>query len=187
MHSAFCPPGTAGAVPIHFIAADTWPQWRDALPPGARAFAVASGFEPKAGRHLLLPGDNGLSGVVLALETAKAATRDLFLPGALPAVLPRGVYRFANAASDQRLAALAFALGTYRFQRYRKPDDRGVQLRHGEVQPVLQGNDHDSNPRLAMPSRLEAGRASRRRVDRFSRRHVNRGQFCNVASVATAP
>jgi leucyl aminopeptidase len=35
-------------------------------------------------------------------------------------LLPPGTYRFANAPHDTRLAALAFALGAYRFARYRK-------------------------------------------------------------------
>ena len=41
-----------------------------------------------------------------------------------PALLPPGIYRFANAPHDPRLAALAFALGSYRFTRYRKSEDR---------------------------------------------------------------
>ena len=46
--------------------------------------------------------------------------KDLFLPGRLPQLLPDGVYRFANEPHDARLAALAVALGSYRFTRYRK-------------------------------------------------------------------
>src|SRR5205085_12113817 len=49
-------------------------------------------------------------------------------PGLLPGLLPAGVYRFANAPHDMRLAALAFALGSYRFGRYRKNDARNVRL-----------------------------------------------------------
>src|SRR6185436_15364563 len=94
----------------------------------ARAFAQAAGFEPKAGRHLLLPGTKGLSGVLFGLEPADKSVKDLFLPGRLAGLLPDGVYRFANAAHDQRLAALAFALGAYRFGRYRKTEDKAVRL-----------------------------------------------------------
>ena len=37
----------------------------------ARAFADAAGFEPKPGRHLLLPGAEGaLAGALFALEAA---------------------------------------------------------------------------------------------------------------------
>ena len=46
----------------------------------------------------------------------------------MPGLLPPGVYRFANAPHDVRLAALAFALGSYRFGRYRKNDARNVRL-----------------------------------------------------------
>jgi leucyl aminopeptidase len=46
----------------------------------------------------------------------------------LPGLLPAGTYRFANAPHDARLAALAFALGTYRFARYRKAEDKDIRL-----------------------------------------------------------
>ena len=54
--------------------------------------------------------------------------RDPFRPGLLPGLLPPGVYRFANAPHDTRLATLAFALGSYRFSRYRKVDAPDVRL-----------------------------------------------------------
>ncbi len=46
----------------------------------------------------------------------------------MPGLLPPGVYRFANAPHDKRLAALAFALGSYRFNRYRKAESSDVRL-----------------------------------------------------------
>ena len=60
--------------------------------------------------------------MLFGLEDAASKSRDLFRPGALPGLLPPGVYRFANAPHDTRLATLAFALGSYRFSRYRKND-----------------------------------------------------------------
>ena len=57
-----------------------------------------------------------------------ARSRDPFRPGALPGLLPPGTFRFANAPHDARLAALAFALGSYRFGRYRKAEHRDVRL-----------------------------------------------------------
>src|SRR5262249_52267180 len=57
-----------------------------------------------------------------------ARSRDLFRAGSLPGLLPPGTYRFANAPHDVRLAALAFALGSYRFARYRKSDTLDVRL-----------------------------------------------------------
>ena len=53
---------------------------------------------------------------------------DRFLPGRLPGLLPRGIYRFVDCPQDLRLATLAFALGSYQFTRYRKGDDKDVRL-----------------------------------------------------------
>ena len=58
--------------------------------------------------------------MLFGLEPADEPEKDRFLPGRLPGLLPAGTYRFANAPHDPRLAALAFALGAYRFTRYRK-------------------------------------------------------------------
>ena len=66
--------------------------------------------------------------MLFGLEDESSKSRDLFRPGALPGLLPPGVYRFANAPHDVRLATLAFALGTYRFGRYRKADRPDVRL-----------------------------------------------------------
>ena len=89
----------------------------------------AAKFEPKPGQSLLLPGPDGaLSGVLFGLEPADKPDKDRFLPGRLPGLLPAGIYRFANAPHDARLAALAFALGSYKFTRYRKADTNGAQL-----------------------------------------------------------
>ena len=105
----------------------------------ARAFADAAGFEPRAGRHLLLPGSKGaLAGVLFAVEAADDPNLDRFRPGALAGLLPAGAYRFANAPHDTRLAALAFALGSYRFTRYRKAEDKTVQL---ELPVGVDGDD----------------------------------------------
>ena len=65
----------------------------------ARAFVKASGFEPRPGRHLVLPSAGGVGGVLFGLEDAKA-DKNAFLPGLLPGVLPAGTYRFANAPHD---------------------------------------------------------------------------------------
>jgi leucyl aminopeptidase len=131
MHPIFEPAGTpasAKAIPISFVTAASFREVAGALDPAARAFAEASGFEPKPGRYLALPGPGGtLSAVLFGLEKPNGA-RDLFLPGSLSGLLPDGLYRFTNAPHDTRLAALAFALGAYRFTRYRKSDERKVRL-----------------------------------------------------------
>jgi leucyl aminopeptidase len=125
MHPVFVTPGGA-AQSIWFVTPETFAQTCAALDAPARAFVTAAGFEPKAGRHLILP-MSGHTGVVFALEGADEP-KDPFLPGRLAEILPAGTYRFANAPHDSRLAALAFALGAYRFSRYRKADDKQIRL-----------------------------------------------------------
>jgi leucyl aminopeptidase len=120
MHPVFLAPDSAATVPIWFVNASNWRDIRATLDPGACAFAEACGFEPVAGRHAFLPGpDRTLAGVLFAHEDDRKP-RDLFLAGKLAGVLPNGSYRFANAPHDPRLAAVAFALGAYRFTRYGK-------------------------------------------------------------------
>ena len=139
MHPAFRAPGS-GAVPIYFVDAKSFGEEQGGLDPRARAFARAAGFEPKPGRHLLLPGNDGapnLAGVLFGIDTPDAPARNSFAPGRLPGLLPSGTYRFVNAL-DARIAALAFALGTYSFARYRKPEDRNVTL---ELPAGVDGSD----------------------------------------------
>jgi leucyl aminopeptidase len=129
MHSAFETAAAPSAIPISFATKATWSDVSAALPAPARQFALANGFAAKASECLALPGADGeIAHVVFGLEAETAKWRDLFRPGQLPGLLPAGVYRFANAPHDARLAALAFALGSYRFGRYRKADAPNVRL-----------------------------------------------------------
>jgi len=120
---------TAPATPIIFVTKSTWDAIQASLPGPARQFALANGFAAKPGAFLALPDADGrIAQVLFGLDDAGARSCDPFRPGALPGLLPSGVYRFANAAQDTRLAALAFALGSYRFTRYRKADVAEVRL-----------------------------------------------------------
>ena len=133
MDSIFIARGSAEAIPIWFVTSANYPDVRQAIGAEASAFADAAGFEPKAGRYLLLPDTSGaqsgnaLGGILFGIES-EDQTKDPFLPGRLPQHLPNGIYRFANEPHDARLAALAFALGTYRFTRYRKAEPRAIKL-----------------------------------------------------------
>src|SRR5277367_4714570 len=82
-------------------------------------FASACGFEPKPGRLQYLPdAQGGLAGVLFGLAPSGARGRDPLAPGKLATALPAGIYRFANAPHEPELAALAFLLALYRFDRY---------------------------------------------------------------------
>ena len=137
------------AIPITFATKSTWEAISAALPAEARQFAIANGFNGKPGTCLTLPAADGrIAQVLFGLDDSGAKSRDPFRPGALPALLPAGVYRFANAPHDPRLATLAFALGLYRFNRYRKADAPDVRL----VPP--EGIDAADVARMADAARL---------------------------------
>ncbi len=129
MPSVFETAPAPSAIPITFATKTTWDAICAGLPGEARQFALANGFAAKPGACLTLPSADGhIAHALFGLEDEGSKSRDLFRPGALPGLLPPGVYRFANAPHDVRLAALAFALGSYRFGRYRKADAPDVRL-----------------------------------------------------------
>src|SRR6476660_7592410 len=145
MHPVFVSAGKkTQATPIWFVHSGILDSIQKEIGERARAFVVTAGFEAKAGRLLLLPaGDGKLAGVLFGIEKPGDGEIDRFRPGQLSVLLPAGTYRFANAPHDTRLAALAFALGSYKFTRYRKADANGAKL----VMP--DGVDGDDVSRIA--------------------------------------
>ena len=130
MHPIFASAGeTKAAVPILFVNAANFAETTRAFDAREEAFVRAAGFEPKPGRHLIVPAADGtLAAVLFGIEAADEPVKDLFRPGQLVSLLPPGTYRFANAPHDARLAALGFALGAYQFTRYRKGEPRNLRL-----------------------------------------------------------
>jgi leucyl aminopeptidase len=129
MHATFAGAGEAQAVPIFFVNSANLDETTRMLDARASVFLSAAAFEPKAGRHLLVPAADGqLAAVLFGIEAADAGVKDLFRPGQLATLLPPGTYRFGSDPHDSRLAALAIALGSYQFTRYRKADQRDIRL-----------------------------------------------------------
>jgi leucyl aminopeptidase len=90
---------------------------------------AAVAYEPVPGRVLIVPGAEGeLLGVIFGVEAEDAPHRDPFISANLARDLPAGAYRFEGPLADARLSAIGFLLGTYRFDRYRRPDIRTVQI-----------------------------------------------------------
>jgi leucyl aminopeptidase len=129
MHSAFATAPAEQAIPITFVTKATWGSIGAALEDAARRFAEANGFAAKSGQYLALPAANGdVAHVLFGLGETSDRAHDPFLAGKLPGLLPAGTFRFANAPDDMHLAVLAFALGSYRFGRYRKADAPKARL-----------------------------------------------------------
>lgn len=121
-------------VPVHLLHETELGAHFDAAPAFVRAFAETAEFKAKAGQALLVPGEDGrLRHVVFGLGAANGPFDPMTLR-ALPARLPAGDYRIAQAPAglDREQAALAFALGSYRFDRYKKkPGDRARLVAEG--------------------------------------------------------
>ncbi len=111
LHPDLLTPEGEGALPVRILHAGqpvegVWGAW-----------ARANDFTGKAGQLLLLPcSDDGVSGALFGAG-------DRFDPQsarALPAKLPPGLWRLEGVEEDEAArAALAFALGAYRFDRYK--------------------------------------------------------------------
>ncbi|WP_322516276.1 leucyl aminopeptidase family protein [Rhodopseudomonas palustris] len=129
MSSLFATAPEPTAIPISFVTRSGWEALAATLPEAAQRFARAHGYRGKPGQLLALPTPEGDIGHVLfGLDEADARAPDPFRAGQLPGLLPAGTYRFANAPHDTRLAVLAFALGAYKFGRYRNAEPPAVRL-----------------------------------------------------------
>jgi leucyl aminopeptidase len=144
MHPIYAKAGEAPAIPILFVNAATFDKTVAGIDDREQIYVRATGFEPKPGRHLVVPkADGTIAGVLFGIEAADDPVKDLLRPGQLVTLVPAGLYRFANGPHDARLAALSFALGAYQFSRYRKADTRNVRL------AVPDGVDGDDLTRIA--------------------------------------
>ncbi|MBD3668327.1 MAG: leucyl aminopeptidase family protein, partial [Kangiella sp.] len=126
MKDIFVTEPDAAALPVWPVASGGIEEWCKAHPGATAAWAETAGFSGEAGRVLLLPdGTGGLSGALLG--TGKED--DPFVYAALAETLPDGLYRLVGLdASAGRKAALAWALGSYVFVRYRKSDRHEPRL-----------------------------------------------------------
>jgi leucyl aminopeptidase len=115
-------------------------DWLAGQSPAVASWVKAVGFTGEAGSTVFLPGPDGAIAHVLA---GVSAVDDLWAFAGLPSSLPAGSYRI-DAALDARAAtraALGWALGSYRFSRYKTPPEKGfanlvwpAEADHGEVE-----------------------------------------------------
>lgn len=122
-------------VPIHVLRPDMWDALSETLSPSQTKFAQANGFAAEAGQMVMLPGDAGDIAAVLLGCGAKSADHDREMRlGQLSSTLMGGYYELAHTPEDwtERLAAIGWGLGTYKFTRY---------LKQTPATPVLVLND----------------------------------------------
>lgn len=119
MQHYFALPEDGPCTPIWAVARADLAAWLASQPANAATWARANDFTAQPGRVLKIPAaDGGVSAIAFGLGDAD----DPQLWRALPDSLSPGVYQFAGAlkVSMGQLAALGWALGCYRFERYKK-------------------------------------------------------------------
>lgn len=93
--------------------------WLTTQPAVTAAWVKATGFDAAAGTTALIPGPDGRLARVLA---GVSALDDVWGLGGLPGKLPAGLYRLdpEPAPAESTALALGWALGSYRYTRYKE-------------------------------------------------------------------
>jgi len=115
----FLSDSAASAVPIHAIRSADWKAWIERHSENMRRLAAAHDFQAQNGRILLIPATDGAIERVLFGVGDKANAMAM---GALAQHLPSGDYRIAAAPREfaATSVAIAWGLGAYAFDRYKK-------------------------------------------------------------------
>jgi leucyl aminopeptidase len=132
------------AVPIETVDAGSMAATEARLTAAQRKWLETTGFRPKPGALAVLPGESGEIALVLVGVERRLPLSAL---GGLPYRLPEGLYELSpeGVFEDREvieLVVLGWAMGGYRFDRYRAPDRKPAQLvvtpaMLRAVQPVL--------------------------------------------------
>jgi len=117
----------AAAVEIVPLRTQRLDAWVKRQAPAVGQWVRSSGFTAKPGSVCLVPGAEGsLSQVLAGIEEGL----DRWSIAALPTSLPQGDYRLAESVdgNEAEAACFAWAIGAYRFQRYKKRDGELARL-----------------------------------------------------------
>ncbi|SBV37883.1 Leucine aminopeptidase [uncultured Stenotrophomonas sp.] len=115
------------ALPLHVLDRDGFAAWNARQPASVQAWLQHQQFTATAGTAVLLPGDDGVAGAVLGVGDRADAYAYAHAPFALPAG-SRWQLASELAAADVANLHLGWGLGSYRFNRYRKPAQLPAQL-----------------------------------------------------------
>ncbi len=147
-------PPSGGARPLYAVGEGGLGAWLAALDGPTREWVQGNGFRAERHRVLVLPAaDGGIGGAVLGLgPTAAANAISPWWFAGLTEKLPNGTYVLSTPLPllAREACALGFALGRYRFERYRKAT--GAQREVHLVWP--EGVDQDRTRRFVMADAL---------------------------------
>ncbi len=119
MLSLFAPDADALSIPIWPVAKAGLEDWLAAQPANVTTWARANQFKGQAGRVLKIPAADG---ELAAIAFGLGDDDEPLIWRALPDGLRAGVYHIAGTlvAGQAQMAALGWALGSYRYERYKK-------------------------------------------------------------------
>lgn len=127
MLDAFANRSTPATTPVSALTKKQYRTWRTTQSKATNAWLDATGYVPDSGRVALVPArDGSLDRVVLGLGAAPSLWAFASLAGSVPGK-GRVAYDGLDAAHAND-AALAWALSTYQFSRYKKPSRKFASL-----------------------------------------------------------
>ncbi len=117
--------------PVYLIADKKFEDWCKNAPGHIQQWVRANDFKAAAGKHLVVPDEDGRLAAVLVGLSDPALLWDT---GALAKALPAGEYELADGVEPAiaEAAALGWRLGSYEFDRYKKAASPGAVLRMPE-------------------------------------------------------
>jgi leucyl aminopeptidase len=115
---------TDDAISIIGVRKSAFASWQQKQPEPVRSWVASNGFAADAHEILRLPGDKPT--VLVGLGD----TVDRWSFASLPHALPEGAYRIDGdfSADEATQTALGWAIGAYRFTRYKKPSRQPARL-----------------------------------------------------------
>lgn len=105
-------------LPLFVVSVEDYPSWRDSAPEAVSSWLRSTKFSGKAGACSLLPAESGPAGAVVVIDDASCPWQYSNLPRSLP----NGSYEAEPELAEEIATALAlgWALGCYRFERFKK-------------------------------------------------------------------
>lgn len=121
MIDTIVPHGATSYTPISVVAQDSFSAWIDGQPERIQKWAETSGFEAKPGEFFCVYAVNGDPESIIVCLGTPVSMWDF---AGLPQRLPAGNYAIADELATEEVTALAlgWALGSYKFDRYRTLD-----------------------------------------------------------------
>ncbi len=130
MLDCFASKANARTVAITPVATKTFSAWLKKQPKRQAEWISASGFAGDPGSVLLLPGNRKADGTIQSALVGVKDDRDIWSWASASNKLPKGRYVFDGDGDGDTAAraALGWALGCYRYTRYKKSDAELPQL-----------------------------------------------------------